>query len=123
MERSEWKINLLSWFERSLERYVKAIPFVRHVSSEVVNVGDLVDVIVPTDDPVDLLSSRIDFYPICYPLSSGAARVGSFREKIQEEKKSKVSSDHPRFRQEPSSLRYVMANSRANARKVEEGDG
>ena len=33
-------------FERSLERYVKAIPFVRHISLDVVNVGDLVDVIV-----------------------------------------------------------------------------
>ena len=33
-------------FERSLESYVKAIPFVRHVSLDVVNVNDLVDVIV-----------------------------------------------------------------------------
>ena len=33
-------------FERSLERYVKAIPYLRHVSLDVVNVGDLVDVIV-----------------------------------------------------------------------------
>ena len=33
-------------FERSLKRYVKVIPFVRHVSLDVVNVGELVDVIV-----------------------------------------------------------------------------
>ena len=33
-------------FERSLGRYVKVIPFVRHVSLGVVNIGDLVDVIV-----------------------------------------------------------------------------
>ena len=33
-------------FERSLERYVKVIPFIRHVSLDVVNVGDLVDVFV-----------------------------------------------------------------------------
>uniref|UniRef100_M1DKX0 Uncharacterized protein n=1 Tax=Solanum tuberosum TaxID=4113 RepID=M1DKX0_SOLTU len=31
---------------------------------------------VLTDDRVDLLSNMIDFYPIGYPLSSGAARVG-----------------------------------------------
>ena len=33
-------------FECSLKRYVKVIPFVRHVSLDVVNVGDLVDVFV-----------------------------------------------------------------------------
>uniref|UniRef100_M1DKZ7 Uncharacterized protein n=1 Tax=Solanum tuberosum TaxID=4113 RepID=M1DKZ7_SOLTU len=33
---------------------------------------------VPTEDPVDLLSSRIDFYPIGDPLSFGAARIGSY---------------------------------------------
>uniref|UniRef100_M1BTK0 Uncharacterized protein n=1 Tax=Solanum tuberosum TaxID=4113 RepID=M1BTK0_SOLTU len=33
---------------------------------------------VPTDYPVDLLSSRIDIHPVGYPLSSGAAKVGRF---------------------------------------------
>uniref|UniRef100_M1BE79 Uncharacterized protein n=1 Tax=Solanum tuberosum TaxID=4113 RepID=M1BE79_SOLTU len=46
------------------------------LEAEVVNVGDLVDVIVLIDDPVDLLNSRIDLNPIGWPLSSGAARVG-----------------------------------------------
>jgi len=39
-------VKELRSFERSLERYVKVIPFVRHVSLDVVNISDLVDVIV-----------------------------------------------------------------------------
>uniref|UniRef100_M1CWJ8 Uncharacterized protein n=1 Tax=Solanum tuberosum TaxID=4113 RepID=M1CWJ8_SOLTU len=34
---------------------------------------------VLTDDQVYLLSSRIDFYPVGLPLSSGAARVGRYK--------------------------------------------